>query len=236
MSAFPSPGAVVRESDTSLVRGFPLFRGVSEDVVARVIANAQILDHPPGDMLLREGERPRSLFVLLNGLVETFGGTTTLAFIRPPAAFIVAAVWMDQPQLTSARTLVPSRILTIPASEVRSALASDRGFCAALGYEMAIRYRDVLKELKNQRMRNATERLANWLLTEAVVAGVPHFQLAIGKSTLAGRLGMTSEHLSRALVQLRQHGVETEGRTIRLDPERLASFAHPNPLIDGSDV
>jgi CRP/FNR family transcriptional activator FtrB len=230
----------LRESDTSLVRGFPLFRGVSDDVVARVIANAQILDHSAGHMLLQEGQRPSSLFVLLNGLVETFSegvaGTTTLAFVRPPAAFIVAAVWMDQPQLTSARTLVPSRILAIPASEVRSALASDRGFCAALGYEMAIRYRDVLKELKNQRMRNATERLANWLLTEAAVAGVPHFQLAIGKSTLAGRLGMTSEHLSRALVQLRQHGVETEGRTIRLDPERLASFAHPNPLIDGSDV
>jgi CRP/FNR family transcriptional activator FtrB len=230
----------MRESDTNLVRGFPLFRGVSDEVFSQVTADAQILEHPSGSMLLREGERPDFLFVLLNGLIETFaedaGRTTTLAFIRPPASFIVAAVWMNQPQLTSARTLVPSRILTIPAPDVREALASDRDFCAAVGYEMAIRYRDVLKELKNQRMRTATERLANWLLTEAAVVGAPLFQLAIGKSTLAGRLGITGEHLSRAFVHLREYGVETDGRTIRLDPNRLASFARPNPLIDGSDV
>ena len=230
----------MRSSDANLIRGFPIFRGVSDAVFAEVTAQAVIADVPPDHVLLREGERPEYLFVLLNGLVETFsesaGKTTTLSFIRPPAAFIVAAVWLNQLQLNSARTLSASRILSIPASTVRAALGSDRGFCEAAGRELAIRYRDIFKELKNQRMRNATDRLANWLLTESQVAGASEFQIEIGKSTLAGRLGISGEHLSRAFALLREHGVETDGKTMRIDVVKLTAFANPNPLIDGSDA
>ena len=230
----------MRSSDANLIRGFPIFRGVSDAVFAEVTAQAVIADVPPDHVLLREGERPEYLFDLLNGLVETFsesaGKTTTLSFIRPPAAFIVAAVWLNQLQLNSARTLSASRILSIPASTVRAALGSDRGFCEAAGRELAIRYRDIFKELKNQRMRNATDRLANWLLTESQVAGASEFQIEIGKSTLAGRLGISGEHLSRAFALLREHGVETDGKTMRIDVVKLTAFANPNPLIDGSDA
>ena len=230
----------MRSSDANLIRGISYFSGVSDVVFEQVTAEAVIAEFPADHLLLTEGERPEFLFVLLNGLVETFseseGKSTTLSFIRPPAAFIVAAVWMNQPQLNSVRTLSPSRILSVPAETVRHALASDRGFCEAAGRELAIRYRDVFKELKNQRMRNATDRLANWLLTESQVAGSPEFQIEIGKSVLAGRLGISSEHLSRAFAQLREHGVETDGKLMRIDPIKLAVFAKPNPLIDGSDA
>lgn len=230
----------MRSSDANLIRGFPIFRGVSDAVFEEVTADAVIADVPADQLLLREGERPEFLFVLLNGLVETFsqsaGKTTTLSFIRPPSAFIVAAIWLNQPQLNSARTLAVSRILTVPAVTVRAALGSDRGFCEAAGRELAIRYRDVFKELKNQRMRSATDRLANWLLTESQVAGSPEFQIQIGKSTLAGRIGISGEHLSRAFALLREHGVETDGKQMRIDTIKLTAFANPNPLIDGSDA
>lgn len=230
----------MRESDRHLIRGFPLFRGVSNAVFEAVTHAAAIADFDPPCRLLVEGERPQTLFVLLNGLVEAYtetgGRPTTLAFIRPPSAFIVAAVWLQQPQLTSVKVLSPSRILTIPASDVRAALATDQAFCSALGDELAIRYRDIMKELKNQRTRSATERLGNWLLNEAQVAGGPEFELPVGRATLAGRLGISPEHLSRAFAQLREHGVESDGRSARIDVTRLTLFARPDPLIDGSDV
>lgn len=230
----------MRSSDADLIRGLPLFRGVSDALFDAVTAETAILDLPAGKALLSEGERPEFLFLLLNGLVETFsedaGKTTTLSFLRPPAAFIVAAVWMDQPQLHSARTLARSRIVSVPANAIRAALASDRAFCEAAGRELAIRYRDVFKELKNQRLRNATDRLANWLLTESQVAGSSEFQIAVGKATLAARLGISSEHLSRAFAQLREYGVETDGKQMRIDAMKLTAFAKPNPLIDGAEA
>ncbi|MBV1700666.1 MAG: cyclic nucleotide-binding domain-containing protein [Hyphomicrobiales bacterium] len=230
----------MRSSDADLIRGFALFRGISDAIFDEVTADAAILDLPPDHVLLTEGERPEHLFLLLSGLIESFsqynGKTTTLSFLRPPAALIVAAVWMDQPQLHSARTLARSRLATLPARAVRAALATDRAFCEAAGRELSIRYRDIFKELKNQRLRNATDRLANWLLTESQVAGSDEFRIAVGKATLAARLGISGEHISRAFAQLREHGVETDGKEMRINTAKLTAFAKPDPMIDGAEA
>ena len=54
------------------------------------------------------------------------------------------------------------------------------------------------------------------------------------KRTLASRLGMTPENLSRNLANLGAHGVTGSGREIMIaDREALRRWAKPNPLIDG---
>lgn len=230
----------MRSSDRHLIRGFPIFRGVSDATFDRLVARAEIFEAEPGEILLTEGEPPAFLFVLLNGLVEAYashaGVDATLSFIRPPGAFIVAAVWTGQVQLTSVRTVQPSRILRLPADDVRAGLAEDAAVASAIGLELAIRYRDIMRELKNQRMRTATERLANWLLLESQVAGSPSFRLGIGKGLLAARLGMAGEHLSRAFGILRDHGVAVQGSEVTIDREKLADFARPSVLMDGQDI
>jgi CRP/FNR family transcriptional activator FtrB len=230
----------MRTSDRHLIRGFPIFRGVADAMFERLTARAEILDVEPGEVLLKEGELPAFLFVLLNGLVEAYsshaGIDATLTFIRPPGAFIVAAVWTGQVQLTSVRTVQASRILRLPAGDVRAGIAADSAVATAIGLELAIRYRDVMRELKNQRMRTATERLANWLLLESEVAGSPRFRLGIGKGLLAARLGMAGEHLSRAFGILREHGVTVAGSEVTIDREVLADFARPSVLMDGQDI
>ncbi|MFO1148061.1 MAG: helix-turn-helix domain-containing protein [Alsobacter sp.] len=230
----------MRGSDQHLIRGFPLFRGVPDGTFDSVTIRARIVDLPSSSTFLREGEKPEFLYVLLNGLVETFtekaGALTTLAFVRPPTAFIVAAVWLDQVQLTSARTIAPSRILFVPAADVRAAMTQDPTFCQALGSELAARYRDVMKELKNQRTRSAAERLANWLLTEAQAEGSAEFEMPVSRGVLASRLGVTAEHLSRTFVALRDHGVLSDGRVIRLDLPRLTKFARPSVTFDQNDL
>lgn len=230
----------MRTSDRHLIRGFPIFRGVSDTLFERLVARAEIHDSQPGEVLLTEGDPPAFLFVLLNGLVEAYsshaGVDATLSFIRPPGAFIVAAVWTGQVQLTSVRTVQTSRILRLSAEDVRAAIADDAAVASAIGLELAIRYRDIMRELKNQRMRSATERLANWLLLESEVAGSPTFRLGIGKGLLAARLGMAGEHLSRAFAILRDHGVTVAGNEVTVERERLADFARPSVLMDGQDI
>lgn len=230
----------MRPSDEYLIRGFPIFRGVSDATYERVRAHATLLELGPGQVVLRQGESPQFLYMLLQGLVETFAThrdkEASLSFIRPPAAFIVAAVWMDHVQLKSVRTIHPSRLLAIPAAVVREVIGQDAAFASAVGLELAIRYRDLVKELKSQRMRSATERLANWLLNESIVSRSPTFELEVTKSLLAARLGMTVEHLSRAFTQLREQGVQVTGSRVEIDPDRLRAFAFPDPLMDGADI
>jgi hypothetical protein len=48
---------------------------------------------------------------------------------------------------------------------------------------------------------------------------------------------MTNEHLSRAFLQLRSHGIMITGRNIQIfDRNALEKFACPDPLIDGIDT
>jgi len=35
---------------------------------------------------------------------------------------------------------------------------------------------------------------------------------------------------------LREHGVETDGKQIRIDPLKLTALAKPNPLIDVAEA
>ena len=92
----------------------------------------------------------------------------------------------------------------------------------------------MVKSLKNQKLRNAVERLANCLLrSEAEQGGTGVIQLQVDKRTLAALLGMTPENLSRAFATLKPYGVEVNGREIRLTQiDDLRTLAKPSPLID----
>lgn len=57
------------------------------------------------------------------------------------------------------------------------------------------------------------------------------------KRTLAARLGMTPENLSRSFATLSQHGILLRGSEIWIkDMAKLTGFAKPNPLIDSMRI
>jgi CRP/FNR family transcriptional activator FtrB len=189
-------------------------------------------------VLFREGELPDFLYIVVEGTVELFsthnGHETTIDTVRPVASFILAAVIQDDVYLKSARTLGPCRILMIPAEAVRTIFGRDAGFARAVVGELALRYRSVVRALKNQKLRTGTERLANWILqTDHVGGGKGRFTLPYDKRTLASLLGMTPENLSRNLATLADQCISNEGRDVAiLDRDKLTRAANPNPLID----
>lgn len=232
----------MREGEFKLVHGLPIFRHLDEAVFTETIANCRILNFAPQDILAVERVMPKDLFILLEGIVENFserdGKSTTLSLMRPPAAFILAAVVMRRPYLVSVRAISAAKVLAMPIDVFHALFARDPQFALSASQELATRYRDMVKELKNLKTRTAVERLANWILSEAKFSGdKDEFEMMIGKAMLASRLGMTNEHLSRAFAQLRDLGVETSGRHIRISNRLgLESFARPDPLIDGVDT
>jgi CRP/FNR family transcriptional activator FtrB len=123
----------------------------------------------------------------------------------------------------------------IPAQVVRDVFDRDASFARAVVNELAERYRTAVRSLKNEKLRTSAERLANWILQADAQHGHRHsVELEFDKRTLASRLGMTPENLSRNLAMLAKHGVKTAGRDILIeDSSALERFARPNALIDG---
>jgi CRP/FNR family transcriptional activator FtrB len=229
----------MRRSDIDLVRELPLFRDTTEYHFNALMSAALLQKFPARTTLIREGELPDFLHLVVEGAVELFaewdGRETTIDIMRPVTTFILAAVIRDEVYLKSARTLAPSRILMIPAEAVRDVFGRDAAFARAIVDELAMRYRGIVRVLKDQKLRTGIERLANWIIeTDRQQGGNGRIVLTHDKRTLSSRLGMTPENLSRNLASLVAHGVSGSGREIVItDRAALQRCAKPDPLIDG---
>lgn len=228
----------MRASDQQFVRRLPMFADM-QDAYFRSLMNAALLQtFPPHVLLIRQGELPDFLHVLVEGAVEMFGAhanrETTIQVIVPPATFIVVPVIREEVPLMSARTLVPSRVLMIPADAVRDIFGRDSAFARAVVKELALRFRDLVRALKSHKLRTGKERLANWILqTDAQNGSTGHLIMPFEKRLLASLLGMTPENLSRNFAALASHGVVNKGQDILIeDREKLQQLAQPDPLIE----
>jgi CRP/FNR family transcriptional regulator, transcriptional activator FtrB len=228
----------MRNKDAEIVRALPLFSGMQHGHFRSLIGAGYLQRFPHRVVLIHEGQQPDFLHVLVEGSVEFFstsrGRETTLSFLTPPSAFILAAVVLDQLYLKSARTTESSMVVLIPAGAVREIFKKDPVFARAVVAELAMRYRGLVKDLKNQRLRSGLERLANWVLAHNAKTGHPgRFKLPIEKRALANLLGMRPEHLSRSFADLADFGVRVKGTDVTIvDLAALTEFAKPDPLID----
>jgi CRP/FNR family transcriptional regulator, transcriptional activator FtrB len=230
----------MRHADIDLVRKLPLFSAMTAAHFDTLVGAALLQRFPLQVTLIRQGEAPDFLHILIEGAVELFAGwegrETTIEILHPVTTFILAAVVRDEVHLKSARTLTPARILMLPAETVRDVFGRDAAFARAIVNYLAERYRSVMRILKNQKLRTGTERLANWIIGESQrQGGGGRVVLTHDKRTLSSLLGMTPENLSRNFAELQAYGVRSAGREIAIsDGEALKRHAKPDPLIDES--
>lgn len=230
----------MRTEDLEIVRILPLFRTMERPAFDALCAAGYLQRFPAGVVLVHEGERPDFLHVLVAGTIEFFSRRgereTTLAVLSPPAAFILAAVIVDDVYLKSARTLSPATVVLIPTEAVRDVFDKDTAFARATVHELACRYRALVKTLKSHRLRTGLQRLACWIITEDEQTGrTGSFRIRIEKRALANQLGLRPENLSRAFVDLQKSGVDVDGTSVRIRDRRvLMALAEPDPSIDGT--
>jgi len=228
----------MRDSDIPAIRSLELFREMSDESFAELVRGAYVQNFPPNMELIVEGDPCDFLHIVIDGSVELFANwnerETAMTILREGATFILAAAIRDAPNLMSARTLERSRIIMIPAEDVRQVFFQDHDFARAIVQELAYCYRGVIKGVKGLKLRTSIERLANYLLKlQKKMGGGNNFELPIEKRRLASVLGMTPENLSRAIKALRPYGVLIEGQNIEVTKlDDLKGLAKPTPLID----
>ena len=228
----------MRPHELQQLRTLPLFSEMALENLERLLDAALLQQFPAGVVLIHEGAQADFLHVLIDGLAEIYteqdGGEWGISLINPVSTFILAAIISDQPYLNSARTLVESRVLLIPAERVREIFDQDVAFARMVAKELAFAYRGSVKKLKGYLTRSSVERLANWILAEAQKdTRQGNVVIPFDRGTLASHIGTTRENLSRNLAHLTDHGVRIRGREIVIyDRDQLAVFAQPQRLID----
>ena len=231
----------MREKDKPGIRSLPLFRDMSDHTFDTLMQVSYAQNFPARLELFQQGQAADFLHIVVNGTVELHaewnGRETVMGIVRPVSSFILAACIRDAPYLMSAVTLQPSRIIMLPASNLRGALSHDSGLAMAAMGQLADGYRVMVRQSKNMKLRTARERLASWILRQGQLAGSDSFQLPVEKRHLASYLGITAESLSRTIRALREDGVDVRGMRVTIaDPARLRDVARPDPLLDEHEI
>lgn len=223
------------------VRSLMLFSDIGDETFRNLMKASYDQSMPQHATLIQEGAPADFLHIVVEGLVELFatshGRDVTMAVVRPVSTFILAASIRDAPYLMSARTLERSRVLLIPSTDLRAAVANDAQFAMNAIQELAGCYRGMVRHTKNLKLRNTRERIAAYLLRQSRLLGdAAGFTLPVEKRLLASYMGMTPENLSRALKTLVEDGCKVDGhRVIITNRARLEALAELSPLLDGPD-
>ena len=122
----------MRAEEIDEMRLLALFKNVPDEHVDIMLRASFLQRFPAHVELVREGDPPDFLHVVVSGQVEVFSAyrdrETTVAVLEPGQSFIVAAVLLDRVYLKSARALSAARVLMIPAELVRRYFAEDAIF------------------------------------------------------------------------------------------------------------
>jgi CRP/FNR family cyclic AMP-dependent transcriptional regulator len=116
------PARLRSSSKVEFIARVPLFAGLSKSELGRVASLADEIDLPAGKLLIREGERGREFFVLLEGEAEVTRKGKTLATRGAGEFFGEIALVSSLPRTATVKTRKASRALVIRDVEFRALL------------------------------------------------------------------------------------------------------------------
>lgn len=231
----------MNKEDAPFIRRLPLFRNMTSANFEMVTHHAVVRHAAVGEALIEQGDPAEHLYIVLEGAVQMFASwdqrECTMGVIRPVGTFILAACIKDAPYLMSARALEPTRVVLLPAPDLRAVFRRDPDFAVSVIDELAGDFRRVVRHAKGLKLRTTLHRAAAYLLEQSQIAGgASTFFLQVEKRHVASYLGMTPENLSRVLRALEAKGVQINGQQVMIsDVESLRAFVQPDVLMDGPD-
>jgi len=220
----------------------PLLKALPASIRAELLQNAVLHAVAPGTVLFEQGETPTFQHVVLAGSAHLLGRSSAgrevlIEVVEPPDLIIPAAVATGSPYLMRARVPEPSRLLLIHAGVFRRAVLREPLLAQEVIGSLAGQFRRLVRQIKNLKLRTATERVGCYLLALSKRQGTPHCAiLPYEKNLIASELGMTRESFSRALSALESGGITVQDEMITIrDAKHLAAACGRDPLIDGPD-
>jgi len=111
-----------KNAKIELIKNIPLFARLSRKELAEVAALADEIDFPGDKEIIREGERGREFFVLLDGGADVIRGGQRIAHLAKGDFVGEVAVIARIPRTASVKTTEPTRALVVTDQALRGLL------------------------------------------------------------------------------------------------------------------
>lgn len=113
------PLVLRKNTKIELLSAVPLFAGLSKAQVGQLASITDEIDVPEGKVLIREGDRGREFFVLVEGQAEVRRKGRKLATRRAGEFFGEIALLSDVPRVATVTAVSPLHALVIRDKEFR---------------------------------------------------------------------------------------------------------------------
>ena len=215
--------------------GFGVLSAAEVHALELVTAQSQVYDARKD--LIREGDQPGPVFVMLEGWAFRYkvlpnGGRQIMAFLMPGDACdlnVGLLAEMDH----SIQTQTQARVVKVERRTMDALMSDHPGVARAMYMAQLVDEGTLRAWIVSLGRRSSPERAAH-LLLELYVRGVRSgiaqddtMDLPLSQVVLADALGMTPVHINRVLQELRRSGaVELQRRVLRiLDPIALTHIS-----------
>ena len=236
-------GQLVEPVTDSLCEKLSRFAPLNQDeqvALRRLSRNAKWF--PRGTDLIREGDKPASLFLLLNGWAFRYrtlreGNRQIMAYLLPGDCCDVRKFFFEEID-HSIGLLSDALVAQIPAAEMLDVLNRFPRVERAMMWATLVDEATLREWLLNVGQRSALQRIAHLFCELCVrlrvvhsVDGAQTFALPLTQTELADTTGMTTVHVNRSLQRLRKNGLiaTRRGKLTILDFHRLAEMAEFSP-------
>jgi CRP-like cAMP-binding protein len=203
--------------DTDLLKRCPLFSGMKEEDLKKIIATASSRQIKKKEILFSDGEEARGFYVILSGKVKLYkispeGKEQILHIVSAPDAFAEAALFLEGNYPAFAEALSDSRLLFFPRREFIHLIEKN----PQLSINMIVTLSQYLKRftllIEELSLKEVSSRIAKYFIDlslESVREGKnpEEVELDLSKTELASKLGTISETLSRTLAKMKAKGI-----------------------------
>lgn len=235
------------------LRRVVMFAGLSEAHRRTVAAASQSVQLRRSEVLFLQGTHPSAMYVVVSGVMELSlanadGDRKVLEIIGAGQSLGEAVLFLQRPFPVDARALAATSLVRVPASIIDELIDSDTGFARAMLASMSVRLHNRVRDIEMFTLATARQRVVGFLLGQLASAhdgaerhgecmnqppldaGVRDGGIVVlpaSKATVASRLGMSPETLSRTLTELAQSGaVVVDGKRLTVpSTDTLAELA-----------
>lgn len=205
------------EKHLGLLRGIPLFEGLSSEQLVRVATVTEVRCYPARSVVVTQGELASELFAVARGRLKVSssnvdGRDTVLGIMAEGEVFGEIALLDGGPRSATCSTVEPCELLVISRAQFFELLESTPGIAVKLLLELTRRLRRLSRRSEDTAFLDVPSRLARCLLDLATRFGEARggsvlVTLKLSQQELGELVGATRESVNKHLAEWTRLGL-----------------------------